>query len=436
MSEVKNICLLNDSFPPNIDGVSNAVINYARIIEEKYGHAIVSTPAYPGVKDDYPFEVIRYDSLDTTKLVGYRFGIPLKLTHLSEYRNKDIDILHCHCPISSMVLSRVLRDELQRPIILHYHTKFDIDIKRAVDSRALQDIAIRMLVENINYADEVWVVSKGAGENLRSLGYEGNYVVMRNGVDFERGKAPKEVVDKLKEDYHIREDVPVYLFVGRMMWYKGIRIILDALRIVKNEGRDFQMVFVGDGLEKKEIEDYAHKIGLSDKCVFTGAFRDRTVLKGFYSLADLFLFPSTFDTNGIVVSEASASGLSSVLIKGSCAAEEVTDDLNAFLIEEDRISLAKKLLELGNNKEKFRTMGENAMRDLYTSWEESVANAMKRYETVRYNFVYKKPAFHDDPKLIDSMLKMTADMATTLDQAKRSRDELEEKVENFLDRWL
>ena len=51
-----NICLLNDSFPPVIDGVANAVINYATIIERDYGHAIVSTPAYPGVEDNYPFE--------------------------------------------------------------------------------------------------------------------------------------------------------------------------------------------------------------------------------------------------------------------------------------------------------------------------------------------------------------------------------------------
>ena len=167
---IKNICLLNDSFPPVIDGVANAVFNYASIIEEKYGHAIVSTPAYPEAKDDYPFEVIRYASLDTTALAGYRFGIPLSIAHLSEYADKNIDILHCHCPISSMVLARTLRDEIDKPIILHYHTKFDIDIRRAVNARILQDLAINKLVENISYADEVWVVSEGAGENLRKLG--------------------------------------------------------------------------------------------------------------------------------------------------------------------------------------------------------------------------------------------------------------------------
>ena len=71
MKEKINVCLMNDSFPPLIDGVANTVVNYASIIEEKYGHAIVSTPDYPGVTDDYPFEVMRYPSLDTSKFVGY-----------------------------------------------------------------------------------------------------------------------------------------------------------------------------------------------------------------------------------------------------------------------------------------------------------------------------------------------------------------------------
>ena len=44
MNEKVNVCLLNDSFPPLIDGVANAVVNYGEIIQEKYGNAIVATP--------------------------------------------------------------------------------------------------------------------------------------------------------------------------------------------------------------------------------------------------------------------------------------------------------------------------------------------------------------------------------------------------------
>ena len=72
-----HVCLINDSFPPTIDGVANAVVNYARVITEKRGEAAVLTPYYPEADDSgYPFRVLRYPSVDTRKLVGYRAGIP------------------------------------------------------------------------------------------------------------------------------------------------------------------------------------------------------------------------------------------------------------------------------------------------------------------------------------------------------------------------
>ena len=75
--EQLNVCLINDSFPPAIDGVANAVTNYAAIIAEHYGHPTVVTPYYPDADDSvYDFPVIRYPSVDMTKLVGYRAGLP------------------------------------------------------------------------------------------------------------------------------------------------------------------------------------------------------------------------------------------------------------------------------------------------------------------------------------------------------------------------
>ena len=72
-----NVCLVNDSFPPEIDGVANAVTNYAAIINGSLGAATVVTPSNPEADDAaFPFPVCRYPSLDTTRLVGYRAGLP------------------------------------------------------------------------------------------------------------------------------------------------------------------------------------------------------------------------------------------------------------------------------------------------------------------------------------------------------------------------
>ena len=70
------VCLMNDSFPPVIDGVANATKNYAQVIQDELGEAIVATPQYPDVEDRYDFPVVRYRSVDTTRLIGYRAGYP------------------------------------------------------------------------------------------------------------------------------------------------------------------------------------------------------------------------------------------------------------------------------------------------------------------------------------------------------------------------
>ena len=279
MNEKINVCLMNDSFPPLIDGVANTVVNYASIIEEKYGHAIVSTPDYPGVVDEYPFEVMRYPSLNTTKLVGYRAGMPLDVDYLTRISNKDIDIIHSHCPIASTYLARIVRDTNKKPLILTYHTKFDIDIKRAINSRLIQETAINTLIRNIEAVDEVWVVSRGAGENLKSLGYKGDYIVMSNGVDLPKGKSDSYHIARIREEYLLPEGVPVFLFVGRMMWYKGIKIILDALRNLSSMDIDYRMMFVGDGAYKQDIEDYAIEKGIFEKCIGEDAFLKKVFLK-------------------------------------------------------------------------------------------------------------------------------------------------------------
>ena len=437
MKEKINVCLMNDSFPPLIDGVANTVVNYASIIEEKYGHAIVSTPDYPGVEDNYPFEVMRYPSINTTRLVGYRAGMPLDVNYLTRISNKDIDIIHSHCPIASTYLARLVRDTNHKPIVMTYHTKFDIDIRRAINFRLVQDTAINTLVRNIEAVDEVWVVSKGAGENLKSLGYRGEYIVMPNGVDFTKGRADEEAIQQIRKELNLPYDCPIYLFVGRMMWYKGIKIILDALRNLSSRGQKYKMIFVGDGADNHDIQDYARDKDIYENCLFTGPIRDRDKLKAIYSCCDLFLFPSTFDTNGIVVREAAASGLGSVLIEGSCAAEDVTDGENALLIKENSESLTDLLVKIGNNYSYMHRIGENAMDQIYCSWEESVDRAVERYRYVIDNVDYRKPTLFDESStVLDNFFSLWADIVNTVDKTRKIGEDVNSRFTDLLDRYL
>lgn len=414
MSDKHTICLLNDSFPPIIDGVANAMLNYAANIEARHGHAVVATPAVPGAVDDYAFPVLRYPSIDTRKLIGYVAGYPFSPETARRLEQERVELLHTHCPVSSAILARELRDVLDTPLVLTYHTKYDIDIAKAVKSKLLQEGAIRALVQNISACDEVWVVSRGAGENLRSLGYKGDYIVMENGVDLPRGRVPDAAIEAAAGGYDLPQNVPVFLFVGRLMWYKGLRIILDALAALRDKGVAFRMVFVGDGTDGGEVRAYAKELGLHGVCFFTGAIAERETIRAWYARARLFLFPSTFDTNGLVVREAAASGTATVMVAGSCAAEDVTDGQNGFFIKENAESLAAKLSELCASPEAMARVGENAENELYLSWEDAVARAYERYRVVIDNFRSGKYPRHNKP--LDGFFKSQGELMETLSQ--------------------
>ena len=142
------------------------------------------------------------------------------------------------------------------------------------------------------------------------------------------------------------------------------------------------MVFVGSGGDKDEVVAYANELGLSDCVFFTSPQYDRSVIRAWYCRGDLFLFPSTFDTNGLVVREAAACELASVLVRGSCAAEDITDGRNGFLIEENADSMAALLAKLCHEPEVLKRVGRQAQEEIYISWDDAVHRAQQRYEIV------------------------------------------------------
>ncbi len=380
---------MNDSFPPVIDGVVNVMMNYAKYLMKDYNsQIIVGTPSYPGADyTAYPYPVVAYQSFDTAAVTnGYRTGNPFEEKAISELTAFKPDIIHSHCPASATIISRILREETGAPIIFTYHTKYDIDIERAVKIKAIAQEGIKAMVGNIEACDDIWVVSRGAGESLRALGFQGDYTVMNNGVDFERGRVSQEKVQEATAGYDLPDGVPVLLFVGRMMSYKGIPMILDALKILKDSGQDFRMVLIGKGPDRESLEAKARKLGLMEegnaKCIFTGPIYDRDVLRAWNTRADLFLFPSTFDTNGLVVREAAACGLASVLIRDSCAAEGVTDGRNGFIIDENAESMAALLEKVCGNLDYLHDVGTHAMDEIYLSWESCVKTAYERYGVI------------------------------------------------------
>lgn len=376
-----------DAFPPTTDGISNVAQNYAYHINKNHGEAIVITPKNPNQQDHkYNYKIFRYKSWWFPSKEGYSIGWPFKDELHQAIIDMDFDLLHSHAPLATSYYFRRVVEKKKIPVVLTYHTKYEYDIERRVPTKPAKDFAYHFLLNNINAADEVWVTSKGSVDSLRKIGYTGDYIVMPNGCDLPITNKSQQEIDDIKKRLSIPCNVPIFIYAGRMIWYKNIDLILDACSKIKKDGKDFRLIMLGFGADEHAIKRYIKKAGLADNVIWTGKILDRNEIVDYYSISDILLFPSTFDTNGLVVKEAAACATPCLLVRDSCAAEGVEDNVNGFLCMESAHSIAKALMQVMDNKELIQSVGKNAQQSIYVSWEDAVKKAYDRYQVVIDNF--------------------------------------------------
>lgn len=387
MNKKLKVGIGTDAFPPTTDGISNVAQNYAAEINKKLGEAVIITPKNPNQLDyKYNYEIFRYKSWWIPSKEGYSIGWPFKDELHQAIIDMNFDILHSHAPLATSYYFRRVVEKKRIPVVLTYHTKYEYDIDRRVPTKPARDFAYKFLLNNINAADEVWVTSEGTSDSLRKLGYQGDYIVMPNGCDLPITNVSAEDIAMIKRKHNVPENIPIFLYSGRMIWYKNIELILDACSKLKRDGKKFKLIMLGFGADETAIKHYIRKSGLKNDVIWTGKILDRQEILSYYGIADILLFPSVFDTNGLVVREAAACATPSLLVHGSCAAEGIDDGKTGFLCMESAHSVAVTLAKIMDNKELLRKVGKQAQSDIYISWEDSVQKAYKRYENLVENF--------------------------------------------------
>ena len=378
-----NVAIITDSFPPMVDGVSKCALGYAKSLHEgDYGDCIVIAPQVPKAKYNYPFPVYRFASIGLP-YAEYRAGHPFIPTLASKLKKMNIDILHVHSPFTAMTIARELRYFLKIPIVFTQHTKWDFDIKRAVPGKLLQNNILRFAYNNIRAANEVWTVSRGTGEYLNEHGYDGEYIVMPNGTDFSQGNVNPECLAEIETRFNLPNDVPTMLFVGRMMMYKNIGLIIEALDILRRQQFEFRMIFVGDGEDLPKAQKLAADKGLDDVIHFAGRVNDREMLKAYYTCSDLFLFPSVYDNAPLVVREAAACSCPSVVVRGSSTSEILEDDVTGFFADETAESVAEAIEKAFSNRENLEKIASTAAEEVFLPWNKVIQRSVDRYEIVK-----------------------------------------------------
>ncbi len=379
----------SDTFVPIMDGVSITARNYAFWLNRKYGTSYAVGPFIKGYEDSEEFTVLRYRSVPLPGLDPFRLGIPqMDWEFHKKIESIQFDIVHAHCPFVSGQIALKAAEEQRIPLVATFHSKYKEDFKTKIPTETLVDMAVKKVVRFYNSVDHVWVPAKSTGEVLREYGYQGKIEVWENGTDIPipTDEEYRELFNRGQEYFNTTEDDIVFLFVGQHRWVKNIELIIEALRTLNDRGRSFKMVFVGSGPDKKAMEKMVYTYNLWDRVFFTGSIINREEIKPIYARANLFLFPSIYDNAPLVMREAAAFKVPTVLVEGSTAAEVIKDKKNGFLIENSPEALADELEILMDDNELVKRVGMKARESIYISWEQVVDKVYLRYQEIIEQF--------------------------------------------------
>lgn len=383
--ESKNLYgIFNDSFPPILDGVTLTVENYVHWLRQKGHNPCVVTPWNP-INKDVDYDVMKYFSLPIRSRKPYRYGYP-KLDPFiwKRLRNTDFKLLHAHCPFSSGRLAVYAKKVHDVPLIGTFHSKYREDLKHSFKRTPwMTPIIMRRILDFFNSCDEVWIPQAQVEETVRDYGYTGPLTVVENGNDFASliHGSLDEAKREAKANLGISPDRIALLFVGQHIWEKGLDIVVETLRILKDKVQ-FEMNFIGTGYAADEIKSRISGYGL-DGCVkFHGVISDRMELSRYYAASDLFLFPSYYDNAPLVIREAAAMGTPSILLHGSTASEVISDGHNGFLTEKSPEQFAALVSHLAADRSKLKAVSTEARNTLVRSWEDVVGEVADRYDTL------------------------------------------------------
>ncbi len=344
------------------------------------GGVKVVTPNVPGT--DYSnlgYEVINFLSVPVPQRPPYVTGIaeadPRFLVNISKIRFK---ILHAHCPFSTGIAARRLARHQGIPLVATFHSKYRDDFARVLPKPVVDSI-IKYIIDFYERADLVWVPQESVIDVIREYGYKGKVEVMDNGSDLVADYPEKFFVDARKA-LGIKPEEFVMLFVGQHIWEKNPRLIIESLAGMGDV--PFRMFFIGTGYAAEDMKALVTEKGLDDKVTFVGNITDRQLLTRYYAASDLFLFPSLYDTAGLVVREAASLHTPSVMAEGSTAATALTDGVNGFLVKNNPADMEALLRRLIADPERVRRVGIQASKTIVRSWEDCVGEALDRYNTL------------------------------------------------------
>lgn len=355
------VAMFTNNYLPYVGGVPISIERLRLTLSALRHRVLIAAPDY-GQSDRGEDSVLRIPDL-----------IPWK--HKSEFKLANIfwprlyrtcirfrpDVIHVHHPFWLGRAGLWLARYLNVPVIYTYHTRLEHFAHYVpLPGQLFRNFIAHAVIRHFsNQCDALIVPTNSAEEYLRAVGVRRPIFVQPTGVDTLRFSIREHAT---KTDLRTRLGIrgeKVLLTVSRLSKEKNIDFLIEAIAILNDQSTvPFKLVVVGDGQERGRLTTRIDALGLAESIRFVGDV-PQGELPAYYALADVFVFASCSETQGMVIMEAMAAGLPIVAIRSSGINDFVRSGFNGYITPPDRELWAERVEMLLGNADLRSELGTN-----------------------------------------------------------------------------
>ncbi|MGI6514060.1 MAG: glycosyltransferase family 4 protein [Syntrophomonadaceae bacterium] len=339
------IGVFSDSYRPYTSGVVTSICTFNEELS-KLGHeTFIFAPSYRNYRDEEE-NVFRIFSVPSPSNPGYTLAVPLSPRVNRIVKTLNLDVVHVHSPFILGQIGASCSRRLGIPLVFTYHTLYDQYVHYVpVAQEIAREWANKYISSFSNRCDLVITPSLEIKKMIQSKGIKTPIEVIPTGVEtrkFEKGDPTW-----LRRRYNIPPERKICLFVGRLSREKNIDFLLQAFQKIKAEYNETCLVIVATGPLEKELKKMVINLGLAlnEDVIFTGFLPEENLVDA-YCGADIFIFASVTETQGIVLVEAMAAGLPLVVVKATGSQEMVEHERQGMVVDYDLDVFARQVLHL------------------------------------------------------------------------------------------
>jgi glycosyltransferase involved in cell wall biosynthesis len=376
-----NVCVVSDLFDSTYGGVPVVVNRFIERLMER-GHRVTiitsKSKSREAVEKRENLTVYRFPSFTLPKSEGeYALSFPSFHRIRQIYEREGIDVLHCHVP-SLLSLACVLEARKKgMPSIATNHLLSETFSRNLFfDSAKFNNFFYKIVNSFYNLVDIVLCPSIYGLKTLRKYGLKAKALVLSNGIELSKF-SPNLDHEQFDAEFGLKEENKKILYVGRLMEEKGLDVLLNAYSIVNAKMPNTNLIIVGKGHLRANLEEGADKLGL-ENVVFTGFISDSLVRQA-YASSDLFVLPSYAEIQPLVLLEALAMGLPAIGTRVGGVPEMIVDGKNGYVLKPgDHEGMAEKIITILNDDTLRKEFSHSSLRMARSHDIEKSADKLER----------------------------------------------------------